>query len=1408
MPSITQPLDMSRFLALICAFVLGNSVFAQKDVYQFSHLDISNGLSDNQVNAIYKDHKGFMWFGTLAGLCRYDGYEFKAFKHNSKDSASIPDGYIVNLFEGPKRQLWVKSGTGFGIYDHLTGKIERFSDKHFKKYQIPGGYLRDIKTDNGRSLYFYIVNEGIFRYDSKTGFTVRYAHRPGILNSLYPDQISDFVDDLKGNLWIIYDNGILDKFNLKQQQVTNRYFEVNKRFGTLQNSYSLSRDAEGNIFIYSMRNPFGLYYLNASNNTFSFFSKKEDHSGLSSNSVTQVIQNDDGNIWIATDHGGINVLDKRTHKLTYILSKESEPRDLKDNSISALYKDNNGIIWIGTYKKGISYYHQSLYKFPRNNLLTGNNAIHKDVNAFAEDSQGNLWVGTNGAGLSYLNRKTGEIRTYRNNPANDNSLSSDIVVSLLVDHTGVLWIGTYLGGLDSFDGKTFRHYKPTINPFSISDNRIYALLEDSSNRLWIGTLNGGLDLFDRSTGKFRHFNPSVENTLNAYVVSCLYEDKNKNIWIGTTAGVSVLNPKTFRFKNLQNDSKDSNSLIQNNIHSIVEDARGWMWIGTKEGISVYDPANGRFNNLSEENGLPENTAFALLEDDDHHIWYSSRKGLYKISVFADGKTHKFVYSKYNRSDGLENTQFNVNAVYKTKSGDLIFGGPNGFNIFKPGQIKNNQFPSALVMTDLEVFYRKVGVGESVNGHVILPETITALKKLTLTYKENIFSVQFALLNYLTPHKITYKYNLEGFDGRWITVPSELRKATFTNLDPGEYVLHVRAFNENEAVPLAGSQLKITVLPPFWRTTWAYIGYVLAAGGLLLFIRSRGINRLRREFALAQERIQARQAREQDRMEAERLRELDLLKIKFLTNLSHEFRTPISLILAPVDELLTEARGTQRHGRLAMMKRNARRLLNLVNQLLDFRKMEEQELQLNKSEGEIVSFIKDATDSFYDLAERKQIKLIFGSAVEKANVLFDHDKIERILFNLLSNAFKFTPSGGTVSVELRKLPDQPADGSVVLELKVKDSGIGIPEDKQEKIFERFFQNETSSSILNQGSGIGLSITKEFVKMHRGEITVESEPGLGSCFTLQMNLASAALGEPDPTESDHSGRQDKKTVKEEKESSLKRLRAKDAAVILLVEDNEDFRFYLKDNLRVFYKIEEACNGREGWQKALLLHPDLIVSDISMPEMNGNELCEKLKSDVRTKHIPIILLTALTAEEEQLKGLKTGANDYMTKPFNFEILHSKIKNLLTLHQNFKKTYSRQISMTSPDMEIESDDAKFLNSALLYIEDNLHKPQLSVEDLSRHIGMSRVSLYKKCLKITGKTPVDFIRSVKLEKAAVLLEKSNKTVAEICYMVGFSTPNYFAKAFKAKYNVVPSEYIANKRDSGAYTGVDANKNI
>jgi signal transduction histidine kinase/DNA-binding response OmpR family regulator len=749
-----------------------------------------------------------------------------------------------------------------------------------------------------------------------------------------------------------------------------------------------------------------------------------------------------------------------------------------------------------------------------------------------------------------------------------------------------------------------------------------------------------------------------------------------------------------------------------------------------------------------------------------------------ISSFdADRKAFRN-YTYYN---GLQNNNFVHGSGIRLSDGELVFGGLQGFNYFYPSRLTMNRNVPAVVLTDLQIANKSVQPGEASP----IKDYISVASEIRLDYKQN-FALSFVALNYTLPNQNHYAYKLEGFDRDW-NYTGTMNKATYTNLDPGEYVFRVKASNNDGVWSTADRSIKIYVRPPFWRTVYAYIFYVLAAGGLLLYSRHRGLSRVRRKFRLERERAEIRQVQELDRM-----------KLKFLTNLSHEFRTPISLIMGPVDQLLSEQQQEPSKDKLQMIRRNARRLLSLVNQLLDFRKMEEQELKLQLREGELVSFVKDVVQSFTDLAERKHIRLHFHSDIERQYVLFDHDKVERILFNLLSNAFKFTLEDGAITIRLQGLDEPAGEGRKWVAIRVIDTGIGIPADQRERIFDRFFQHASADAVLNQGTGIGLSITKEFVQMHGGTLGVESNLGRGSIFTVRLPLKTGmeeqTAAADEPVAAGEPVAMDEAAIADEPAGTEKAAAAPEMPVLLLVEDNEDFRFYLKDNLKQYYRIIEAGNGKEGWQKALSGHPHLIVSDISMPYMDGIALSKKLKADKRTRHIPIILLTALTGEAQQVQGLETGANDYITKPFNFEVLHAKINNLLALGRNLKTTYTRQIKVLPPEMKVETDDEKLLQKVLHCLEEHIADPQLSVEFLSRQVGMSRSSLYSKVLEITGETPVEYIRGFKLDRAAILLEKSDLTIAEVGYQTGFSTPNYFARAFKARFNMLPSEYTAQKR--------------
>jgi signal transduction histidine kinase/DNA-binding response OmpR family regulator len=619
--------------------------------------------------------------------------------------------------------------------------------------------------------------------------------------------------------------------------------------------------------------------------------------------------------------------------------------------------------------------------------------------------------------------------------------------------------------------------------------------------------------------------------------------------------------------------------------------------------------------------------------------------------------------------------------------------------------------------------------------------------------------------------------LEGFNSDWLYADGNQRRVTYTNLDPGHYTFKVKILNAG-GVWSEEKTLKINIAPPFWRTPFAYILYTLVVFGILLLARKIMLDRVHMKFEMRQQ-----------RREAERAHAIEQLKTKFFTNVSHEFRTPLSLIISPLDKIIKNTNDEDQKKQLNLVHRNAKRLLNLVNQLLDFRKIEVQGLKLYPAIGDIVQFAQDISYSFTDIAEKKSIQFSFSSNVETLEIYFDKDKIEKILFNLLSNAFKYTHNNGTVCVRLIYTPRSDEEEEGTLAIEVEDTGIGIPADKHEKIFERFFQTDVPESMVNQGTGIGLAITKEFVRLHNGVITVKSEPEKGTCFTVTLpakKIHEVSVHSTTPVAIEEGD----EIVFEESQSNGKK------KTIVIVEDNEDLRFYLKENLRGQYHVEEATNGKEGWEKIKLINPDLIVGDVMMPLMDGIELAKKIKNDTITAHIPVILLTAMGSEEKQIEGFQAGVNDYITKPFTFEILASRIKNLLAQQKLLQKRFQKQIEVNPSEVTVTPVDEKFLKQALEVVEKFIDKPEFSVEDFSREMCMSRVALYKKILSLTGKAPLEFIRSIRLKRAAQLLEKSGMSVSEIAYEVGFNNPKNFTKYFKEEFKVLPSQYTAEKKNT------------
>lgn len=1354
----------ARTFTVISTLLFCVAVWAQSPKYQFSQLNISSGLSHNQINSILKDSKGFMWFGTLSGLNRYDGHKFRVFKYVANDSTTISDDNVLNIQSGPDNKIWVNTRAGYVIYDPEKEAFDRKPQKYLDSKAIKGS-LTDIRG-NGEGLFYVITSAGLYEFD-ESSTKAKLIARTG----LFP--FTSVAVARSGSIWTVDASGRVEQYSVGTHSKV-----YSKRIADEAN-YKIFIDRDDDAWIYSVDKPKGVYLISMTARSVKRYSITSSPR-LNTNNIYSVNQDEKGIIWLGTDHGGINLLDKKKNSLSFLLSREADEKSIAQNSTPVVYKDDTGIMWVGTFKKGLSYYHESIIKFAhyRHNPLEINSLPYDDVNRFLEDKWGNLWIGTNGGGLIYFDRKKNTFKRYQHRPGDRNSLSNNVVVSLWMAHDGILWIGTYFGGLDSFDGKKFTNYRHSeSDESSLSDDRVWEIMEDSERNLWVGTLHGGLDLFDRRTRTFKHFRSGGPNSVKSDYINALLEDKAGNIWVGTDAGVDVLHKETGHFKHYSASKKENLGLSNNNVLSLMEDSRGLIWIGTQDGVTLYDPARDKFQILRIQSGLPDNTILTILEDRSGHIWLSTTKGISELTLSNRGNNLEIRFQNYDDLDGLQGMEFNENAALRTSRGELIFGGANGFNLFDPQTIKENRLLPVVVFTDFQLFNTSVKPGQLIKGNSILDRSISLSNDIQLNYDQNFFSIEFAALNFANATKSKYEYMLEGFNDRWFSTDSKDRKATFTNLDPGDYTFKVRAANDNGVWSQEAAFLRIKILPPFWKTTPAYILYFLGVAGFLYYLRQRGIQKLKAQFAL-----------EQERKSAQQMHELDMMKIKFFTNVSHEFRTPLALILAPLDKLLKENPEDNTKVHLTLIQRNAGRLLNLVNQLMDFRKMEVKELKLQPLEDDVISFAYESFQSFTDLAEKKNIHYTFQSNLSAFVTDFDHDKLERIFFNLLSNAFKFTSEGGRVSMRVNcELMEEQTSN---VEIRIEDTGIGISADKQDKIFERFFQNDVPGSMVNQGSGIGLSITKEFVHLHKGTIRVESEQGKGSCFIVNLPLMAISANSKGAFSEEqlvvaanldsNPGNDDERPMKlSQKKPS-----------ILLIEDNDDFRFYLKDNLKQFYNIIESSNGKSGWNKALAMHPDLIVSDVSMPELNGIDLCVKLRGDSRTSHIPIILLTALVGEEQVLRGIETGANDYMTKPFNFEILLSKIRNLLIRQESMRKTYQKQVEVKPTDIEVQSADERFIQQALRITEKNISNSDFSVEEFAREMSMSRVALYKRLLHLTRQTPIEFIRSMRLKRAARLLEKSQLTVAEIAYEAGFTNPKIFAKYFKAEFGILPSSYL------------------
>ena len=1318
--------------------------------YQFKHLEVSDGLSNNSVNTICKDRDGFMWFGTATGLNRYDGYTFKIYQHAENDPESLPDNYITDIVEMPDGRFWINTARGYVLFDKeqdcfitdVTG---------FMKNLESGGVPEQVFVDREGNTCLSVAGEGCYRY-KEGGKATFFSYVEHSLPEYGVTQIAECSD----GLLLIYNTGLLVCLDHATLAIKWKFDEIKKYIPAGKTiEFSLFVDRDNCIWAYSLM---GIWAYDCGTKSW-----RTDLTAIWSSRpdviIHAVAQDIEGRIWVGKDYDGIDVFEKETGKVTSLVAHDDNGRSLSHNTIYDLYADRDGIMWVGTYKKGVSYYSESIFKF--------NMYEWGDITCIEQADENKLWLGTNDHGILLWNRFTGKAEPFWRDA--ERQLPNP-VVSMLKSKDGKLWVGTFNGGLYCMNGSQVRSYKEGVGN-ALASNNVWALVEDDKGRIWIASLGGGLQCLEPSSGTFETYTSNNSALLENNVTSLCWGDDNTLFFGTANQGVGMMDMRTREIKKVQGQS-GSMKMSNDAVNHVYKDSRGLIWIATREGLNVYDVRRHLFLDLSPVAEAKGSFIAAITEDQERNMWVSTSRKVIRVTVASDGKgSYLFDSRAYNSEDGLQNCDFNQRSIKTLHNGIIVIGGLYGVNVFAPDHIRYNKMLPNVMFTGLSLFDEAVKVGQSYGGRVLIEKELNDVENVEFDYKQNIFSVSFASDNYNLPEKTQYMYKLEGFNNDWLTLPLGVHNVTFTNLAPGKYVLRVKAINSDGYVGMKEATLGIVVNPPFWMSWWAYLLYAIGLVVVFFLARYRMLKREREKFHL-----------QQIENEVAKNEEINNMKFRFFTNVSHELRTPLTLIISPLEGMLKETTDELQSTRLQLMYRNAQRLLHLVNQLLDFRKGEMSTHQLSLSEGDIISYVHSVCNSFLLMADKKHIQFSFFSGIDTFSMAFDADKVGKIVMNLLSNAFKFTPEGGRVTVMIEHVAGTPD----MLEIKIADTGIGISDVDKEHIFERFYQADHKGVEETTGNGIGLSLVRDFVTLHEGEVKVFDNIGTGSVFVIQFPVKHVETQVQLPPETGISiGEEEDKEIKEETREETER---KDFPLLLIVDDNEDFRIFMRYSLELQYRVKLAVNGNEAWEMMQEELPDLVISDVMMPQMDGNELCRLIKQDKRIAHIPVILLTARQNTEAKLEGLQTGADDYVTKPFNMTILVLRIRKLIELSRYHRVTQG-MIDPAPSEIVITSLDEKLIEKAIKYVEDNMSRTELSVEELSRELGMSRVHLYKKLLQITGKTPIEFIRVIRLKRAAQLLRESQLHVSEVAFEVGFNNPKYFSRYFKDEFGVLPSVY-------------------
>ncbi|WP_448701268.1 two-component regulator propeller domain-containing protein [Mucilaginibacter sp. AW1-3] len=1350
----------------------GNS-YAQAQL-MFKNINVDNGLSQNTVMSVLQDNKGYIWVGTFDGLSRFNGLEFKVFKNDPNVAGTISNNKINKLFKDKEGNIWAGTIDGLNLYNP-----DKESFTCFKTADSNTSYtVLDLAQDETGVIWVGTADHGLYYLDQKTvkGDT-HLLTKSAICGQ---SKITCLYIDHEQKLWIGV-GGKLKVYDLRKRAFLPLPAALQQN-AQLVNPLvrSIIQDSDGNYWIATETN--GLICYDAKNA--SYFNYGQGN-GLLSSTARTVLERENHKIWVGTKKG-LNIIDTKTKQIKAFTNDPINPNSLSQNSIRCIFKDNENNIWIGTYNGGLNSVYSQYDNFYSLGLKRGNSngLSYGIVSTITNGDNHDYWIGTDDGGLNHLDSDLQNIHVYYQfNGASRELLGNSIKAIAKNNDPDKLWVATG-SGITIFDKRTGAFTTTNLIPKPPAAGFIhsYVLFKDEGG-LWIATNYTGLYYLENNNKL--HYYQTRENN-----ITTIFKDGDK-MWIGLkNKGLCVLElgPNGADTYHL---SKHVYNLNNNAILSVFRDSKKRLWVGTDGGgINYFDSKADRFYSISEDLGIANNTAHAILEDKAGRLWVSTNKGLSCITI----KEFRVPFDKsmlraanYGVADGLQSNQFTTGAAIKTPDGNLIFAGINGITMFNPDRIKINSVKPQVVFTDFSIFNKSVSFAGNDSP---LQKPIDETSEITLKYSQAFFSIKFAALNYINPEKNQFAFKLEGFsDGDWHYVGNQ-RVATYTNLDPGTYYFKIRAANNDGIWSETPRVLKITVLPPWYKTWYAFLGYMALTIFLLyLFnVYSKKTERLKNEL-------------EFESLNHAKDQELAQKQLSFFANISHEIKTPLTMIMAPLERMIEMNVGNNKVlNQLMLMQRNGERLIRLINQLLDKRKLESGHMHLQAAEGDMVTFAKEITLAFDGLAKAKNITLKFNAKQAGIPVWFDRDKLEKVLYNLLSNALKFTPDYGKVAVYV-----SATENSALI--VVEDNGRGIPADSINKIFSQFYHYEDHIKV--EGTGLGLAFSTELVELHHGTLSVESRPETSdqsgeTRFTITLPLGKAHLKAPEiagnyrDSEDILSYTQTEKSVKaqlELKKAKILKQEDRSAFSMLIVEDNEDVLNFISEGFGTDFEVYTAVNGIDGLAMAKEVSPDIIISDVMMPGLNGIELCSKLKSDIDTSHIPVILLTARTQLIFKMEGLETGADDYITKPFNFNMIEARVWNLIENRQKLRERYQKEIKLEPHNIAISNLDEAFLMKVLNYIEQHITDPDLSVEQLSQETAMSKSSFYKKIKSLTNQTGIEFIRTVRIKRAAQLLAQGQLTVNEVAYMVGFMDVDYFRKCFKEHFGYTPKAHPVSKVD-------------